>query len=168
MGRFYDPRQGRCVRARPELCDPGHSDGLSEQSAKLEKLREMQRGDKLEIRDNGARVVCYVTSWSMYRKGEGKFVPEHLDSRLCTDVVYAFASLNPQTLAIQSFDPWADIDNSLFSHFFQFYVLSKHSSQLRKVIRLDYSEIEPIEISNLFYCKNCFTLAAILFLKQHN
>lgn len=51
----------------------------------------------------------------MYRKGEGKFVPEHLDARLCTDVVYAFAGLNPETLTLHSFDPWADIENSEYT-----------------------------------------------------
>lgn len=118
MGRFYDPNLGRCVRARPEICDPGHSDKFSNQSSRLEQLRELQRVDKLEFLEDGPRVVCYVTSWAMYRKGEGKFVPEHLDSRLCTDVVYAFAGLNPETLTLQPFDPWVDIDNSEFFNFF--------------------------------------------------
>lgn len=56
--------------------------------------------------------MCYVTSWALYRKEDGKFVPEHLDSQLCTDIVYAFAGLNPETLLIESFDPWADIEHS--------------------------------------------------------
>lgn len=41
-------------------------------------------------------------------------MPEHLDSRLCTDVVYAFAGLNPDTLMVQPFDPWADVNNDLY------------------------------------------------------
>lgn len=59
--------------------------------------------------------MCYVTSWGFYRKGEGKFVPEHIDQRLCTHVVYAFASLDAEKLIMKEFDPWADIDNSMIS-----------------------------------------------------
>lgn len=105
---------GRCVSASPEICEPGHSDKFSYANWSLERLRQQQRHEKLEIIDDPKvpRVVCYITSWAMYRKGEGKFVPEHLDARLCTDVVYAFAGLNPETLMLHSFDPWADIENS--------------------------------------------------------
>ncbi|KAJ8682783.1 hypothetical protein QAD02_018575 [Eretmocerus hayati] len=110
MGRFYDASRGRCVLARPELCDPGHSN-------KYTQVSKRQRMEKLELAEpqvTGPRVVCYITSWAMYRKAEAKFVPEHLDSRLCTEVVYAFAGLTPDTLMISSFDPWADIDNNLY------------------------------------------------------
>lgn len=113
IGRFYDPVRGRCVTASAEVCDPGHSDQFSYVSQSLERLRQRHRLEKLELAEESTpRVVCYLTSWAMYRKGEGKFVPEHLDSRLCTDVVYAFAGLNPETLQVHSFDPWADIENS--------------------------------------------------------
>lgn len=60
------------------------------------------------------QVVCYVTNWSFYRKAEGKFVPENLDGRLCTHVVYAFATLDPEKLIMKEFDPWADLDNSKY------------------------------------------------------
>lgn len=71
---------------------------------------------KKKLQQTGPRVVCYMTSWALYRKGDGKFVPEYLDSSLCTDVVYAFAGLNPETLLTQPFDPWADIENSKNDH----------------------------------------------------
>lgn len=67
---------------------------------------------KKKLQQTGPRVACYMTSWALYRKGDGKFVPEYLDSSLCTDIVYAFAGLNPETLLAQPFDPWADIENS--------------------------------------------------------
>nr|CAD7569858.1 unnamed protein product [Timema californicum] len=60
------------------------------------------------------KVMCYFTNWAWYRKGEGKFVPEHLDPRLCTHIVYAYASLDPNDLVIKPFDPWADIDNNFY------------------------------------------------------
>lgn len=63
---------------------------------------------------NNKRVVCYMTSWAFYRRGDGKFVPEHIDTRLCTHIVYAYASLSPDELVAKEFDPWADITNSKF------------------------------------------------------
>lgn len=108
IGRFFDSSQGRCVKANPQICNPGHSDRFTLYSS----VHRPRVAEALEVLEVDARVVCYVTSWSLYRKGEGKFVPERLDSRLCTDVVYAFAGLNPETLSIQAFDPWADIENS--------------------------------------------------------
>lgn len=62
--------------------------------------------------DNDKRIVCYVTSWAFYRKGDGKFVPENIDTRLCTHIVYAYASLSYDELVAKEFDPWADITNS--------------------------------------------------------
>lgn len=59
--------------------------------------------------------MCYVTNWAFYRKGEGKFVPEQLDSRLCTHIVYAFATLEPERLIMKEFDMWADIENSKYA-----------------------------------------------------
>lgn len=42
----------------------------------------------------------------------GKFLPEDVDTDLCTHVLYGFAVLDGSQLIIKSHDPWADIDNS--------------------------------------------------------
>lgn len=59
-------------------------------------------------------VVCHLTNWAYHRNGDGKFVPENLDSKLCTHIVYSFATLDPQTFLMKEFDPWTDIDNSKY------------------------------------------------------
>jgi chitinase len=61
------------------------------------------------------KVVCHTTNWAFYRKGEGKFVPENLDFSLCTHVVYSFATLDPEQFIMLEFDPWADVENRLYS-----------------------------------------------------
>lgn len=58
-------------------------------------------------------MVCYFASWSWYRYGEGKFAPEYIDKSLCTHVVYAFASLDPNDLTITSGNEWEDFENSM-------------------------------------------------------
>lgn len=69
----------------------------------------------VKAKGSGPKVVCYFTNWAWYRKSEGKFYPEHIPSNLCTDVIYAFASLDPNDLTIKPFDTWSDIDNSKFN-----------------------------------------------------
>lgn len=72
----------------------------------------VQRYDAGDV--NAKKVLCYVTNWSFYRSSEGKFVPEQLDSKLCTHIIYSFGSLDPETLTVREFDKWSDIDNDLY------------------------------------------------------
>lgn len=41
-----------------------------------------------------------MTSWSQKRPGLGKFLPENIDSSLCTHVIYAFGTLKDNRLTI--------------------------------------------------------------------
>ncbi len=40
------------------------------------------------------KLVCYMTNWSQYRPGNGKFLPEDIDPFLCTHVIYALATIS--------------------------------------------------------------------------
>lgn len=60
------------------------------------------------------KLVCYFTNWAWYRKGVGKYVPENIDTDLCTHVVYGFAVLDYTELTIKTHDSWADIDNKFY------------------------------------------------------
>lgn len=60
------------------------------------------------------KILCYITNWSFYRTKDGKFVPEMLNPKLCTHIIYSFGSLDPSTLTVKEFDKWADVDNSLY------------------------------------------------------
>jgi len=110
QSRFFDLMKGRCVAAilagSSEICKLNVFDKI------IDQYIPSTTSSKKMLKQIGPRIACYMTSWALYRKGDGKFVPEHLDSSLCTDIVYAFAGLNPETLLIQPFDPWADIENS--------------------------------------------------------
>ncbi|XP_055600306.1 probable chitinase 10 [Uranotaenia lowii] len=61
------------------------------------------------------KVICHMTNWAFYRKDDAQFVPEQIDNRLCTHIIYSFASLDPASFQMKEFDPWADIDNNLYS-----------------------------------------------------
>ncbi|ENN70443.1 hypothetical protein YQE_12947, partial [Dendroctonus ponderosae] len=107
--RMFDSATGKCSKLQAGKCRPGEMVYIHQ---KLKKLNQELFPELL--RDNEPKVVCYVTNWAFYRKAEGKFVPEHIDQRLCTHLVYAFASLDPETLLLKEFDSWADIDNNLY------------------------------------------------------
>lgn len=64
--------------------------------------------------DTEYKVVCYFTNWAWYRQGGGKYLPEDIDSRLCTHIVYGFAVLDGTSLTIKPHDTWADFDNKFY------------------------------------------------------
>ncbi|EFA10488.1 chitinase 10 isoform X1 [Tribolium castaneum] len=105
---MFDPMSGKCEYSLGEKCRPGQIIQVANSLRQYEDLLEY------EAKEEGPKVVCYMTNWAFYRKAEGKFVPEHIDQRLCTHVVYAFASLDPEKLLLKEFDPWADLDNNLY------------------------------------------------------
>lgn len=72
------------------------------------------RGSSKQTSAGGKKVLCYLTNWSFYRSKDGKFVPENLDPKLCTHIIYSFGSLDPTLLTVKEFDKWVDIDNDLY------------------------------------------------------
>lgn len=47
-------------------------------------------------------VVCYISTWAVYRPGRGSFNIDNFDPTLCTIAIYAFAGLDPVNDAIKS------------------------------------------------------------------
>ncbi|XP_037913621.1 probable chitinase 10 [Hermetia illucens] len=86
------------------------------ESENLANLRTASRPERYQAlgKTKGPKVLCYMTNWSNYRKKDGKFAPENLDTSLCTAVIYSFASLDPTSLMIKEFDPWIDLENDLY------------------------------------------------------
>ena len=54
----------------------------------------------LSLESSDLRIVCYYTNWSLYREAMPTLYPDHIDPQLCTHIHYAFADINPLTLAI--------------------------------------------------------------------
>ncbi|CAK9798859.1 Probable chitinase 10 [Anthophora quadrimaculata] len=164
-GKFFDPSSGRCVKASLEICRPGQFDRIQEDHYD-NGIKETEESQNLEISgEKGPRVVCYMTSWSLYRKGDGMFIPERLDSRLCTDIIYAFAGLNPETLLIQPFDPWADIQNNLYER-----VTKMKESRVLLAIG-GWTDSTGDKYSRLISSgasRRKFITATVNFLKKHN
>ncbi|XP_012524289.2 probable chitinase 10 [Monomorium pharaonis] len=159
-GRFFDLTERQCVRATAagtlEICKPSVSDKIVGQNT---------TSSKKKLKQTGPRVACYMTSWALYRKGDGKFVPEHLDSSLCTDIIYAFAGLNPETLLTQPFDPWADIENNLYQR-----VTSIKESRILLALGgwTDSSGDKYSRLISSGVARRKFIISTVNFLKKHN
>ncbi|XP_058837611.1 probable chitinase 2 [Topomyia yanbarensis] len=59
--------------------------------------------------DHDRVVVCYISTWAVYRKGSASYSLDHFDPRLCTHAIYAFAGLDVDNNAMRSLDPWQDL-----------------------------------------------------------
>lgn len=70
--------------------------------------------DKVSPLSGDFKVVCYFTNWAWYRRGIGRYLPEHIDHTLCTHIVYGFAVLDYSELVIKAHDSWADYDNRFY------------------------------------------------------
>ncbi|XP_026668803.1 probable chitinase 10 isoform X2 [Ceratina calcarata] len=164
VGKFFDPVKNRCVKASRDVCKPGQFQQIQEHSH-FGEIRETQEQQHLQFsNEKGVRVVCYITSWSVYRKGDGLFVPERLDSRLCTDIIYAFAGLNPDTLLIQPFDPWVDIEHNLYER-----ITMKGSRVLLAIGGwTDSTGDKYSRLVSSGAARRKFVASAINFLKKHN
>lgn len=66
------------------------------------------------IADSDYKVVCYFTNWAWYRQNGGKYLPEDIDAKLCSHIVYGFAVLDRESLTIKPHDSWADLDNHFY------------------------------------------------------
>lgn len=53
------------------------------------------------------RIVCYWGTWAFYRPGTGKFEAENVNPNLCTHLMYGFAKLQNNKIAL--YDP--DLDD---------------------------------------------------------
>ncbi|XKL60517.1 hypothetical protein PGB90_007574 [Kerria lacca] len=82
-----------------------------------------------ELEENPYRVVCFLSNWAFYRKGNTKYTPDYVDPYLCTHVVYAYASLNPDNYTIIISDPVIDIDKGFYKK-----ITSAEISNVTKVL----------------------------------
>lgn len=58
-------------------------------------------------------IFSTVTNWAWHRLREGKYVPEDIDPKLCTHIVFAYAVLDPESLVVNASNPYTDVESIL-------------------------------------------------------
>ena len=54
------------------------------------------------------KIVCYYSAWANYRNVPMDYDIEHIDGKLCTHLIYAFAGINEKTYELEGLDPEYD------------------------------------------------------------
>lgn len=112
-GAYFIPKTYDPLNPQPFRSDSPYQQLIDTRTVH-DSILSRYRGSTKEGQSDGKKVLCYLTNWSFYRVNDGKFVPELLNSKLCTHIIYSFGSLDPSTLTVKEFDKWADIDNDLY------------------------------------------------------
>ncbi|CAL8130787.1 unnamed protein product [Orchesella dallaii] len=83
------------------------------------------------------KMVCYIGTWARYRPGDGKFLPEQADPKLCTHLMYGFAILKDNVISVH--DPWGDLKDEWgggHDGYKRFTALKKQNPELKTLIAI--------------------------------
>ena len=104
-GLYYDPNIQACNWPDSVECSPG---------ARTNTRTASQFSSPLTKANTDKKVICYFSNWAGLRSGEGRFIPENIDARLCSHVVYAFAKLDEDSLSMTPSGPKSDLDEKYY------------------------------------------------------
>ncbi|XP_037301002.1 endochitinase-like isoform X7 [Manduca sexta] len=115
-------------------------------------------------------VVCYYGTWATYRLGLGKFDVSHINTNLCTHVVYAFAGINSQ-MTVASLDSHLDLaENWGRDNFKKFTNLKRKNPKLKTILAVggwnEGSRIFSLMVSRISY-RQIFIKSAIQMLSKY-
>ena len=113
------------------------------------------------------QVVCYFSNWAGLRSGDGQYLPEHLDARLCSHVVYAFAKLDEESLVLRPSGPKSDLEAGYYQR-----VVDRARQQGARVLLSvgGWADSAGDKYSRLVKdpaARKKFVASSVAFLKQH-
>ena len=160
-GLYYDPNIQACNWPDSVECGPGarsHTRTASQFSSALTKANT----DK--------KVICYFSNWAGLRSGDGRFIPENIDARLCSHVVYAFAKLDEDSLSMTPSGPKSDLDDKYYKRVRD--VVKSTNQQAPVLLSLggwsDSSGDKYSRLVNNHNARDNFVKKTVKFLELHN
>ncbi|XP_012678041.2 acidic mammalian chitinase-like [Clupea harengus] len=113
---------------------------------------------------SSTKLVCYLTNWSQYRPGAGKFTPANVDPFLCTHVVYTLATISPdnQLATIE----WNDED--MYKQLNNMKLTNPNMKTLLSVGGLTDGVSPFVAMVFTAESRNTFIKSALSFLRTHN
>ncbi len=110
--------------------------------------------------------MCYYTNWSTYRPGISQYDPSDIDPSVCTNIIYSFATLDPNSLTIQVADRDIDIDQGFYKQ-----VTDLKSQGVKVSIAIGgWGDSEGDKYSRMVNSESAranFVQAALEFLREH-
>jgi len=110
-------------------------------------------------------VVCYMAGWARYRPDPVQFVPEDIDTSLCTHIIFAFALLDKTGLQIVQADP--PVDEELYRRVVS---LKREKRGLKVLLSVGGWTAGSTEFTKTVSSKanmNAFALNAVAFLRRY-
>uniref|UniRef100_A0A8C3VMV6 Acidic mammalian chitinase n=1 Tax=Catagonus wagneri TaxID=51154 RepID=A0A8C3VMV6_9CETA len=109
------------------------------------------------------KLVCYFTNWSQYRPDPAKFFPKDVDPCLCTHLIYAFATMNDNSIAPYE---WNDID-VLYPQFLALKERNKDLVNLLAIGGWNFGTQKFTTMVSTAANRKIFICSVIDFLRQH-
>lgn len=88
-GAYFIPKTYNPLNPQPFRADSPYQQLIDTRTIH-DSLLSRYRGSMKGVKSEGKKVLCYLTNWSFYRVKEGKFIPELLNSKLCSHIIYSF------------------------------------------------------------------------------
>ena len=135
--QVYDPDRKICVRSFEYECPREGSGKTTKRATTVRTSTTTARPPSTTTTANKGqpskqKIVCYYPNWAYYRKGtylhtnckhlseiikdvlhfsgNAKHIVNDLDAKMCTHLLYSFATLDTKTYEMKVFDKWLDID----------------------------------------------------------
>ena len=115
------------------------------------------------------KIVCYFSSWAVYRPGLGKFDISDLDPRLCTHIVYSSVGINIDG-SVRVTDSWADLPSGLdgYGKFTRLRQLSPGTKAMIAIGGWNEGSTTFSQVSGDPVTRARFVQNVVNFLKQYN
>jgi len=129
------------------------------------------QGPVQKVAATDKKIVCFFSSWAVYRTGDGEFNVGNIDPFLCTHYIYAFAGIDNTTHKIVSLDPYNDLpDNFGKGSYLLFTNLSNTNPALKTILAVGGSNEGSQKYSIMASTaenRQAFVDSAVAFLKKY-
>ncbi|XP_058795563.1 chitotriosidase-1-like isoform X2 [Phymastichus coffea] len=124
----------------------------------------------MAVASSEKKVVCYFSSWAVYRPNNGKFDISHIDPSLCTHMIYAFVGITEDG-DVKVLDAGQDLpDNYGKDGFSRFNKLREISPQTKTMIAIGGWNEESVRYSQVVgnpTIRKRFVENMVMFVKKY-
>ncbi|XP_071036118.1 probable chitinase 10 isoform X2 [Parasteatoda tepidariorum] len=120
-------------------------------------------------KDNSKKIVCYFTNWAQYRPNEGKYVPEDIEPKLCTHLIFAFGWMKKHK--ISSFDSTDETKNGKKGMYERLVEIKNKNKDLKVLLAIggwSFGTQRFKDMASNRYNRQLYVFSAIKYLRDRN